>query len=320
MVAPPSRRSGKLALVSDDQIKALMEDLDSSMANFDERLKAHKEGIQEIATTSGIGRAGDLSFPTIDLEAQGGCLPPMDVLDPAPASASFAPPTAPGAPAMDLLAELARAAEAHEQTRIIESRSQQEAEQRLNQILRTIFDYLHQFTQHLNIIKPSIPLSYVLDYRHRFGALQWSEGFVDYRTRNTSEIVLMESVSVRLRYATSALEITRPADRVHALRHELYLLNLTISDEANVDVADSGSGVRFTLAGSIPVQLNFRSDPSSGKIVVRARNVGALGLSAYLIEPDRLSRASLDAVGLNLLGRASRLPDEFIPIAFTTKE
>ena len=305
---------GKQGAVSDDQVKALLDDLDSSMTHFDERLRAYEA---EHSAVPGVRHSMATPFPNINLEVQQ-TLPPLQKVYARGASPDVARPTS--IPEADLLTELARSAEEHAKIRKLESRSQQENEQRLDLVLRAIFDYLHQFTQHVNVIKPAIPLTYILDNRHRFGALQWHEGFAEYRTRSKSEIALVESVSVRLRYSTAALKMTQTSEKLNALRHEFHLFNLTIKDETKVDIPGQGSGVRFTLVGSIPVQLNFRSDGSSGKIIVRGRNIGSLGLSAYLIEADRVSRASLNAVGLNLLGRSTHLPGEFTPIAFSTKE
>ncbi|MBI4742578.1 MAG: hypothetical protein HY777_13740 [Betaproteobacteria bacterium] len=300
--------------VSADQVKALMDDIDSSIASIDERLRAYEA---DPPSPAGGRHASNLPFPTIDLAAQRTLSEPHKTVARPPPEMTEAPSVR---PPQDLLAELARCAEEHAQDSIVQSRSQQETEQRLDRVLRTVFDYLHQFTRHVNVIRPAIPLNYALDLRNRFGALQWHEGTVDYRTRSKSEAALIETVSVRVRYATEALEILQPAEKAKAMRDELHLLNLTIGDETNVVLPGRGCGVRFTLAGSIPVQLNFRSDLASGKIVVRGRNVSTLGLSAYLIDPDKLSRASLDAVGLNLLGRSGRLPGEFAPVAFSTKE
>jgi hypothetical protein len=300
-------------IVSDDQVKALLDDLDSSIIGFDERLRALEA--ETSVAMPGSRCLTDLSFPRIDIEGQCASSSPL------PAKLAQTPSSlrSKECPASDLLAELARSAEALAQHRIVDSRLQHEVEKRFDRVLRTIFNYLHEFTQHVNVLKPAIPLAYALDFRHRFGALQWAEGFVDFRTRSKSEVALIESVSVRLRYATPILEIIQPVEKVHALRHELHLLNLTITDEQNVVIPAKGNGVRFTLAGSIPVQLTFRSDVVRGKIVVRGRNIGALGLCAYLIDPEQLARTSLDAVGLNLLGRSNRLPGEFAPIAFGSK-
>jgi hypothetical protein len=320
----------KHAVVSDDQVKALLDDLDSSITSFDERLRAFEA--ETAIATPGFGRSTDVPFPCLDLGGQHAWpeLPGKSAHTLAQTPSQTPPPartrelasaeTGRGASsAPDLLTELARSAEAHAQNRIVDSRLQQEVEQRFDQVLRTIFDYLHEFTRHVNVLKPVIPLTYALDFSHRFGALQWAEGFVDFRTRSKSEIALIESVSVRLRYATPTLDIIQPLEKVHALRHELHLLNLTITDEEKVVIPGKGHGIRFTLADSIPVQLTFRSDSARGKIVVRGRNIGALGLCAYLIDLNRLARTSLDAVGLNLLGRSSRLPAEFVPVAFSSK-
>lgn len=302
---------GKHSKVGAEQVKALMDDLDNSMSSLDERLRAIAPASP---APSGNRRVTDLPFPTIDLSAHRE-FSDRPQRDAGPAAQS----TGWDATASDLLAELARSAEEHTQDKLVQSRSQQEREARLDAVLRGVFDYLHQFTRHVNVIKPAIPLHYVLDLQHRFGALQWSEGFADFRTRSKSEAALIETVSVRLRYATEALHILRSADQVKALRDELHLLNLTITDESNASLPGKGNGVRFTIAGSIPVQLNFRCDLPTGRIIVRGRNIGTLGLSAYLIDPDKLARTTLDAVGLNLLGRSTRLPREFVPVAFSTR-
>jgi hypothetical protein len=315
MVEEPSRGQLMPDGVSDDQVKALMDDLDSSIASFDERLRAYEADAPIIP---GLRRSTELQFPSIALDAQRGSRQRPTAAS-IPAEGERKDVVA-HVPAMDLLSELAHSAEEHAQDKIVASRAQQEVEQRFDRVLRTIFDYLHQFTQHVNVIKPAIPLTYVLDPQHRFGALQWSEGFVDYRTRSKSEVALIETVSVRLRYSTSALEVNRTAERASALRDELHLLNLTITDETKIDLRGLGSGIRFVVAGSIPVQVNFRSDMETRRIVVRGRNIGALGLSAYVIELEQLSRTALDGLGLNLLGRSTRLSGEFVPVAFRTRD
>ncbi len=303
----PPLPSRKQDTVSAEQVQALLDDIDSSIASIDEKLSVCRS-----APTRPVGQASS----TIGLVYQHtfagakGASPKTTQMGEAPS---------PNRPGHGLLAELAHAAERLSQQKIEEDRSQHQIEQRFDRALRMIFDYLNQFTQHLNVIKPAISLAgYTLDFRHRFGTGRCAEGFVNFRTRSNSEIALIETVTLRLRYATDALEVIRPAEKAKELRDELDLLNLRITGERNVVLARNGSSVRFTLAGSIPVQVNFRSDLSNGRIIVRGRNFGALGLSAYLIDLERLSHASLEAIGLILLGRAVRMPNEFVPVAFHT--
>lgn len=308
--------SSEHAAVTDDQVKAFVDELEVSMSNFDERLRAMEAESAPAptpkATTSAV-------FPTIDL-AETWLRPPE------PASPQRHAPARPAAatppPTTDLLSALAREAEQRTQSMVAATRTQLETEQLFDGALRQLYSYLQEFVRYVNTIQPTIPLVYTFDYRHRFSTLQWSEGSVDKRQSGTSETALLESVSCRLRYSSEGMEIIQPIENEAALRQELHLLNLAIANETRVDIPGRGSasGVRFALAGSIPVQLNFRRDLPSGKLVVRGRNVCSFGLSAYAIRPEKLSAALLDAIGLCLLGRANRLPVEFNPIPFSTKQ
>ncbi|HRF10991.1 MAG: hypothetical protein AW09_001096 [Candidatus Accumulibacter phosphatis] len=303
----PPLPSRKQDTVSAEQVQALMDDIDNSIASIDEKLS-----ICRSAPSRPVGQANStigLVYQHTFADAKG-----------ASSKTQTGEAPSPNRSGQGLLAELAHAAERLSQQKIEEDRSQQQIEQRFDRALRLIFDYLNQFTQHLNVIKPALSLvGYTLDFRHRFGTGRCAEGFVNYRTRSNSEMALIETVTLRLRYATEALDVIRPAEKAQELRDELDLLNLRITGERNVDLARNGSSVRFTLAGSIPVQVNFRCDLSNGRLIVRGRNFGALGLSAYLIDLERLSHASLEAIGLILLGRAVRLPNEFVPVAFHTR-
>lgn len=309
--------SGEHAAVTDDQVKAFVDELEVSMSNFDERLRAMEAEPAPAptpkATTSAI-------FPTIDLAET--WLRPPEPASPQRSAPARPAASAPPPPTTDLLSALAREAEQRTQSMVAATRTQLETEQLFDGALRTLYSYLQEFVRHVNTIQPTIPLVYTFDYRHRFSTLQWSEGSVDKRRSGTSETALLESVSCRLRYGCEGMEIIQPVENEGALRQELHLLNLAIASETRVDIPGRGSasGVRFALAGSIPVQLNFRRDLPSGKLVVRGRNVCAFGLSAFAIRPEKLSSALLDSIGLCLLGRANRLPAEFHPIPFSTKQ
>ncbi len=301
---PPSQ--GLSTAVTNEQVQALMDDLENSIASFDDRFCL---------------LTAETPPPAPRSDTQAPCPVPDPLPAPAVKEAAVLVPAQPAspAPAGDLLGQLAQAAAAQTQTQTDESYSQRLLARRLNDALRRSYDYFHQFTQHLNVLKPAVSLNYALDARHRFADPHWSEGVANYRTNGRSEEVLLESVVLRLRFSAAAVEVMIAEEKITAFRNELQILNLEISEETNVGRTGK-AGTRFKLAGSIPVQLNFRADMLAEHIAVRARNIGGLGLSAYALDPDAMTHTTFDAIGLCLLGRATHMPESLKPVTFRMKE
>lgn len=299
--------------VGEAQVKALLDDLDNAIAGFDERLQAYEAQAQPGAP-SGEPRLAGRVFPEIDENAiRHGAR--NAAAKPAAGAA------APGAPAAanlssDLLLELAAAANLQQQSQQTANLSQLAAQRRFDQALRQVFDYLHQLTQHVNVLQPELPLIYSLDYQRRFDTLRWAGGVVDYRTGGQSECTLIDSVTLRIRYTTQPLLIEQNAAGADALRKDLQLLNLKVTDETRFDTGLKTAGIRFSIEGVVPLQLNFSTDLKSGLIILRCRNLCGLGLSAYVIAPDAVTRSALDGIGRCLIGKAKQMPAEFNAVAF----
>lgn len=296
-----------------ERLEALLEDLESSIASFDSRLANLPN---EKATVPGF-RQSSTSFPEINPEAHrrpGG---------PAPAAKTEAKPVAGATPAptTDLLNELAREAEVQSKVADQAVRQQADLGERLDRGLRNVFEYLHQFSQHVNVLKPLIPVAYALDYQHRFDNVHWQDGFVDYRTASLAERAYFKTVSLRLSLmAENPLIVLRGLRQEEGLRKELHLLNVTIKEEGMTTVPGYGNGTRFVLSPEIPVQMHFIADSVNGRIVIRSRNVCGFGLAAFVAEPEAFSRPVLDAIGRCLLGRVKQMPAELKPVPFHLSE
>lgn len=310
MARNPVEPSGKRSQVDEAQVKALLDDLENAIAGFDERLQAFE--VESAGGARVAARSGDSIFPDIDPNAHRKTSEPpvAAATQPAPAKADSA------AASSDLLAELAQAATRQQQSRMADDRYQLETRQRFDKALRTVFDYLHQLTQHVNVLQPEVPLDYALDYQHRFNHLRWAGSAVDYRTSSQSENALIEAVALRARYATNPLIVEQRDVRADAFRKDLYLMNLKIVDETRFDVGQKTAGVRFSIEGAVPLQLNFGIDIGSGQIVVRCRNLCGLGLSAYVVAPETINRGMLDGIGRCLIGQSTAMPRELAAVAF----
>lgn len=313
---PKRAFGGQNGPVDEAQVKALLDDLDNAIAGFDDRLHAF-EAESQLGANSPEPRAGGRVFPRIDENAvRRGA---QAALAKSGADSANSPPASvahvPAAPT-DLLAELAEAATLQQQSQQTANQSQLAAQRCFDQALRQIFDYLHQLTQHVNVLQPELPLVYSLDYQHRFGTLRWAGGVVDYRTGSQSESALIENVTLRIRYTTQPLLIEQSAAGADALRKDLQLLNLKVTDETRFDTGLKTAGIRFSIEGVVPLQLNFSSDLKSGLLVLRCRNLCGMGLSAYVIAPAAVTRSVLDGIGRCLLGKVKQLPPEFNAVAF----
>lgn len=311
---PKHAFGGQSGPVDEARVKALLDDLDHAIAGFDERLQAFQAEPQDSTAPADSRGSG---FPEIDPNAVR-----QRTVEPTGKSATSAigsgsqSSSAMGSENSDLLAELAQAATLQQQSQQSANFSQLEAQKRFDRALRLIFDYLHQLTQHVNVLQPKIPQIYSLDFHHRFEGLRWLAGSVDYRTASQSEQALIESVTLRVQYSTQPLIVTQAAAGADALRKDLQLLNLKVLDESRFEVGQKTAGIRFSIDGVVPLQLNFSSDLKNGLLVLRCRNLCGLGLAAYVITPEAITRRALDGVGRCLIGKAKQMPPEFNAVAF----
>lgn len=285
-------------------IAALMADLEASISTFDEKM--HE--IAEVEKPASIKSARDLSaFPQLDPEAvRVIAATPSEEVD---ASAAQAPSGAGG-----LLAQLAQAAT--QCTSALEKAEESDLaiRQRIDGGLRKIFDYLHQISQHLNVLKPKLASPYSLGRDMIYELVQWQEGTVDYRSDSKSERSLLTSVVLRAQsQASKPLRITCPDEKAEIFRAELGMLNIKIEDEQPGALAQQ---TVFTLSATLPLQLHFSAATQSDAIVMRARNLAGLGLNAFMFQPDAVEQKLLDELGLYLLGQSRRLPAAMKPIPF----
>jgi len=286
-----------------DPIKALLDDLEQSIADFDQRLES---AVADPAVTGLRSQAKD--FPAIAADAKRQ-LPP----EPARAAQGVAAPAEPEpAPAfVDLLAELAEAAATRTVDDAEEQRQQQAMTEQLHQDLKAVFDYFNQLVRHANTLKPALPRVYRLNARNHFSGLAWNDGFVDYRSTTRFDRSYYEKVLFQVRYqAPQPLVAVCPLDQAAILRKELEMVNLRVQREDSTMLPEGGAGLRFILPEAIPMNLSVEADFASHTLLLRCRNAGAFGLSAFRIPGGGITRPLLDGIGLVLLGRSDTMPRE----------
>lgn len=293
---------------SRDPIKALLDDLEQSIADFDQRLG----GVEESPSITGLRSSGQ-RYPDIEPEARRQLSPAAPVAGAGNADAAVVSE----APAVDLLAELAQAAASRSVDDAETQRRQLELTERLHQDLKTVFDYLNQLIRHANTLKPVLPRSYRLDARNSFDGLVWHDGFVDYRSTSRFDRSYYEQILFQVSYrAPAPLAAVCPADQAGIVRKELELVNLRIQREEPVMLPEGGPGVRYVLPDAIPLHLAVQADFSNDALTFRCRNAGNFGPTAYRLPGGSITRPLLDGIGLVLLGRSDTMPKELQRIPY----
>lgn len=295
---------------SKEKVQELIDDIEKSIASFDERFSKLPVDDGPIPQTQAAPRQKKV-FPEIDPNAQRE-IAPLRTEEPAAKPAE--------APLTPLLSELAASAKREAGHVHIEQERRRQAALRIGQALRLASDYLDQMTQHLNLLKPDVPLNYAIDRRHQFSAIHWQDSSTRYETRTRSERSLIEKLMLRIRLACEPLSLIVSDHHMRRIENELYLMNLAWRDAGIVDDPGRGTGHRIEIDGSIPLQLVFTADVDQERIILRCRNLLGLGLSAYAIDPAAIDAEAMDTLGRCLLGRSKRLPDAFTPIAFNTPD
>ena len=260
----------------DDDIRALMADIDASMAELEQRLGGCRRTDERPAAK-----------PEPDVQARSST------------------PEASG----DLLAELAQEAAQKAGENQDNWRDREARDRRLHEALARTFKFFSQFSRHANQIEPRITRPYRLDPQTGYTDLKWQGAFADSRKRDLSDNAYLAHVSFRVRLiAPQPVVVTRRWDQVQALRDELHILDLRVLDEPTTLNRPLQENVSLGLAPEFPLQMGFRANYEQDRIDVLCRNLEGFGIAAFVLDPDEANQALLDGIGRFLLGRSPQLP------------
>jgi hypothetical protein len=301
-----AKRERKTQTLND--IARMEADLIADIETFDLDA-AERRARREYLTNSEAGMSDPrLVFPEI--------APPTSQPDqPAKATADQANPSPKVEPAretsslLDQLRQQAalRQAEMHsalaERTAINES---------IDQALKHLFFFLHEFVQQLNIVKPAIPRVYSVIEQTVLNELVWQEGFADYRTQSQASGALVELVSFSYHLnRQSVVRVERDGPSVERFRSMIFDYGLPFTckefknDRAYVERAE------FDIRCDVSVSARWRADFAKGEIVLETRNLERLGSALYSLRPQAVDQAMLDDFGRLVLAQ----PNHFRELA-----
>jgi hypothetical protein len=238
----------------------------------------------------------------------------------APASVAPRPSSAPAtAPTVDpvypaesgsLLDQLRRQAERRQRelhTALAERTSTNEA---IDQALKHLFFYLHDFVQQLNIVKPAIPRDYPLLEKYVLSQLAWQEGFADYRTQSQSAGALVELVTFSYRLVGAGLPvIERDGPAVERFRAMIFDFGLPFTCKEFKNERSYVERAEFHIRSELSVSARWRADFANGLLILETRNLERLGSIVYSIAPTAIDQALLEGFGRLVLGQPNRFRD-----------
>jgi hypothetical protein len=283
---------------ADADVKALMDDIDASLADFEKRLQAEQAAPGNQAAASIVHRAQPMPGREELPEIAGR---PTEPMAPTPASG--------------FLAELEREAAELSGSGASEARQRELRERRVHETLGRIFQFFDAFCRHANMLAPTITRPYRLDAQIAYTDLEWQEASVRYRLQNLREKSLMDYVALNIRVAAPApVQVVRRWDQIEQLKKEMHILDLKPAEGIDLDEKPQQEKVSIRLAPEFPIQLTFRGNYRKERIDLLSRNLDGFGIAAFVCEAGNLSQQLLDDLGRFLINRSNRLPEGLQPI------
>lgn len=286
----------------------MADDSSDFLADIDEQLDqrlAMAAMSQDEAKNRG-GRSEAYAPPSLDPDA---FARPADFSSAPPRTPDMPPPRGQEEGAMNFIAELEREVAAHQQSEAHGAQDAADKARQLHDALSRIFDFLNQLSRHANQLEPEIARVYRLDAQTAYSGLRWRGAFADFRKQDLSENARLSHASFRVRLvAPQPVTLLRRWDQMESLKKDLHILDLRIVDD---DVFARKAEQEFTkvqLAPEFTVQMNFKANYSAQRIDILCRNLEGFGISAFILDADRVDQSLLEALGRFLLSRGNALP------------
>lgn len=182
----------------------------------------------------------------------------------------------------------------------------------IDQALKHLFFYLHDFVQQLNIVKPAIPRDFPLLEQYVLNQLAWQEGFADYRTQSQSAGALVELVIFSYRLTGAGLPVVeRDGPGVERFRAMLFDYGLPFDCKEFKNERSYVERAEFHIRSEISVSARWRANFAKGVVLLETRNLERLGSTVYTIRPQGIDHPLLEAFGRLVLGQ----PNQFRELA-----
>ena len=222
---------------------------------------------------------------------------------PGAAASTTIPSAVPGGTRLAQLKQLAQAKLAESER--IDPRAK--INTRVNDALVKVYRYLKDLAEQLNIVKPAYPKGYAIAGIPEFTGLAWTEGRADFDTREAAPgVKLYDKVSLRFRLSGNRqVEVGREFPASEKLKQLLEDCDIAFRTH---DVRNDRGTIQRTLfyfpcevAASLVLLGNF----STGKLLLRTRNVSGFGALEQILAPEAIDDASLDELTGFILGETS---------------
>jgi hypothetical protein len=292
------QRGGKTVTAKD--IDALEISLLADIEAFDLDA-AERRARREASVNSGAGMvdAGRV-FPEI---VPNNAPPPQQN---GPTAERFDPPK-PRGDGSSLLNQLRQQAEVRQRELHAALVDRTSANELIDQALKHLFFFFHDFVQQLNILKPSIPREYSLAGQYAISHLCWQEGFADYRTQSQSAGALVELVTLTCRLSGHGVPVVeKDGQAVERFQSMLFDYGLQFVCKEFKNSYSYVERAEFEINGDVSVSARWRADFAKGVLVLETRNLERLGTAIFTIRPQAVDYALLDEFGRLILGQPNR--------------
>ena len=288
--------------------------IDFNMADFEARLKEYQREADRKSGIADIGEQQDNSLREVNLGFHQFISSQESATNTTAATPSATPVILPATPAgmnqSGLLAGLAR--EAQQRSGSVQSALQesQNSDRRVNDALSRTVKFFNPFIRHVNEVEPTINRTYRYDARTIYADLKWRDATIESRKQSLSDVALTDFVALSVNLcAPGPVLLKRPWGPLETIKKELHLLKLRLIDDIEgVNKKPKQEWLEARLAADFPMQIRFQGNYNESNINVMCLNMGAFGVSDYKLDPDDITPAFLDDLGLFLLGRSEKLP------------
>lgn len=267
---------------------------------------AERRARREQSTSSGAGMSDPaLVFPEI-VPTSAPHRPATQATTPAATVADSTGKPPPG----NLLDQLRHQAELRQREAHSALAERSATNEAIDQALKHLFFYLHEFVQQLNILKPAISRQYLLVDQHVLDNLTWQEGFADYRTQSQSAGALVELVSFSYRLIGTALPpIERDGPSVERFRATLFDFGLPFTCKEFKNERSYVERAEFHITSEVSVSARWRADFAKGTLILETRNLERLGSAVYTVRPQAVDQALLEEFGRLVLSQPNHFRD-----------
>lgn len=177
--------------------------------------------------------------------------------------------------------------------------------------MQQTFQFLHELTKQLNVLRPASPRGFDIETAGRFENLIMDDFFLDYRKKKVGDKDYFDHIILRFKHGNDqVMEVTRDQQQlIERLRDFLMVANIKFEMTEKKNDRGFILSANFRIPCVVRSEVTVQAKGDLGQLLFKIKNIERINSFELQFPASEVSESMLDEFARYLLGKSNKFKE-----------